>query len=61
MYRLMQERGRWLFLTPRFESVGDKIKETAPTLIVQLWELMQNQLEQAEKRDNGGDVCLTRE
>ena len=30
--------------------MGDKTKEKAPPLIRQVWEFMQNQLEQAEKK-----------
>ena len=50
VYRFTQERGRWPFRTPRLESVGDKTNETAPPLIKQMWEFMQNQLKQAENK-----------
>ena len=42
--RLIQERGRTPYLTLVLGSVDDKMKE-----IKQVWELLQNQLEQAEK------------
>ena len=51
VYRLTQERGSWLFLTPRLENVTDKTKETAPSLIKQIWEFLQDQLEHSEKRE----------
>ena len=35
---------------PRLEDVGDEMKETAPSLIKQLWKFMQNQRERAEKK-----------
>ena len=50
MYCMTQERGRWLFLTPRLESVTDKTKELTPPLIKQVWDFMQSQLGQGEKR-----------
>ena len=49
VYSITQKRGRWPFLTPRLQSVTDKTKETAPPLIEQVLEFMQDQLEQAEK------------
>ena len=50
-YRLTQERGRWPFLTPRLENATDKTRESAPTLIKQIWEFLEGQLEVAESRD----------
>ena len=35
--RLTQERGRWMFLTPRLENATDKTKENAPPLVKQIW------------------------
>ena len=34
VYRLTQERGRWPFLTPRFENAKEKTKEKCPTCCV---------------------------
>ena len=50
-YRLTQERGIWPFLTPRMENVTDKKRESAPPLIKQIWEFLEEQLEISEKRD----------
>ena len=50
-YRLTQERGRWPFLTPRLENVTDKTRESAPPLLKQIWEYLEEQLEVAEKRE----------
>ena len=50
-YRLTQERGRWLFLTPRLENTTDKTRESAPLLIKQIWEFLEGHLEVAESRD----------
>ena len=50
-YRRTQERGRWPFLTPRRENVTDKRRATAPPLVEQIWEFLEEQLEVAEKRD----------
>ena len=50
VYRLTQENGKWSFMKPRLENVTDKAKETSPPLIKQVWEFMQNQLEQAERK-----------
>ena len=36
VYRLIQERGRWPYLTLRLESVGSKMKETVPALTKQM-------------------------
>ena len=47
-YRSTQERGRWLFLTPRLENATDKTRESAPPLIKQIWEFLEGQLEVAE-------------
>ena len=50
-YSLTQERGRWKFLTPRLENVTDKTRESAPPLVKQIWEFLEEQLEVAEKRE----------
>ena len=50
-YRLLQERDRWPFLTPRLENATDKTRESAPPLIKQIWEFLEGQLEVAESRD----------
>ena len=50
VYRLTQERGRWPFLTPRLENATDKTRESAPPLVKQLWEFLEEQLEVAESR-----------
>ena len=50
-YRLTQERGRWPFLTPRLKNATDKIRESAPLLIKQVWEFLEIQLEVVESRD----------
>ena len=50
-YRLTQERGRWPFLTPRLENVKDRTRETAPPLVKQIWEFVEEQLEVAEERE----------
>ena len=49
--RLTQERGRWSFLTPRLENVRDKTRESAPPLVKQIWEYLEEQLEVAESRE----------
>ena len=51
VYRLTQERGRWPFLTPRLDNATDKTKESAPPLVKQIWEFIEEQLEVAESRD----------
>ena len=51
VYRLMQERGRWPFLTPRLENADDKTREGAPALVKQIWEFLEEQLEIAESRE----------
>ena len=51
VYRLMQERGGWPFLTPRLENATDKIRESAPPLVKQIWEFLEEQLEVAESRE----------
>ena len=51
MYRLTQERGRWPFLTPRLENARDKMRESAPPLVKQIWEFREGQLEVAESRE----------
>ena len=51
MYRLTQERGRWPFLTPRLENATDKMRESAPPLVKQIWEFREGQLEVAESRE----------
>ena len=50
-YRLRQESGRWPFLTPRLENATDKIRESAPPVIKQIWVFLEGQLEVAESRD----------
>ena len=51
VYRLTQERGRWPFLTPRLENATDKTRESAPPLVKQIWEFLEEQLEVAESRE----------
>ena len=51
VYRLTQERGRWLFLTPRLENATDKTRESSPPLVKQIWEFLEEQLEAAENRE----------
>ena len=51
VYRLTQERGRWPFLTPRLENATDKTRESAPPLVKQFWEFLEEQLEVAESRE----------
>ena len=51
VYRLMQERGRWPFLTPRLENATDKTNENAPPLVKQIWRFLEEQLEVAESRE----------
>ena len=51
VYRLMQERGRWPFLTPRLENATEKTKENAPPLVKQIWRFLEEQLEVAESRE----------
>ena len=51
VYRLTQERGRWPFLTPRLENATDKTRESAPALVKQIWEFLEEQLEIAESRE----------
>ena len=57
-YRLTQERGRWSFLTPRLQNATDKTRESAPPLIKQIWNFLEEQLEVAEDRERtvGGFV-----
>ena len=50
-YRSTQERGRWPFLTPRLENVKDKMMESAPPLVKQIREFLEEQPEIAEKRE----------
>ena len=47
--RLTHERGRWPFLTPRLESVTEKTKESAPPLVKQTWQFLEEHLKVAEK------------
>ena len=49
--RLTQEKGRWPFLTPRVENATDKTRESAPPLVKQIWEFLEEQLEVAESRE----------
>ena len=51
VYRLMQERCRWPFLTPRLENATDKTRESAPALVKLIWEFPEEQLEIAESRE----------
>ena len=51
VYRLTQERSRWPFLTPRLENATDKTRESAPPLVKQIWEFLEEQLEVAESRE----------
>ena len=51
IYRLTQDRGRWPFLTPRLENATDKTRESAPPLVKQIWEFLEEQLEVAESRE----------
>ena len=51
VYRLTQERVRWLFLTPRLENATDKTRESAPPFVKQIWEFLEEQLEVAESRE----------
>ena len=50
-YRLIQERRRWPFLTPRLENVTEKTSESAPPLIKQMWNFLEEQLEVAEEKE----------
>ena len=61
VYRLTQERGWWPFLTPRLENATDKTRESAPPLVKQIWEFLEEQLEVAESREMtvGRFVLLT--
>ena len=56
-YRLTQERGRWSFLNPRLENATEKTRESAPPLIKQIWNFLEEQLEVAEEGDDGGEIC----
>ena len=49
--RLTQERGRRPFLTPRLKNATDKTRESAPPLVKQIWEFLEEQLEVAESRE----------
>ena len=51
VYRLTQERGRLPFITPRLENATDKTRESAPPLVKQIWEFLEEQLEVAENRE----------
>ena len=51
VYRLTQKKGRWPFLTPRLENATDKTKESAPPLVKQIWEFLEEELEVAESRE----------
>ena len=44
-YRFTQERGRWLFLNPRLEVAKEQTSESAPPLIVPIWNFLEEQLE----------------
>ena len=51
VYRITQERRRWPFVTPRLENATDKTRESAPPLVKQIWEFLEEQLEVAESRE----------
>ena len=51
VYRLTQERGRWPFLTQRLENATDKTRESAPPLVKQIWEFLEEKFEVAESRE----------
>ena len=51
VYRITQERGRWPFLTPSLENATVKTRESAPPLVKQFWEFLEEQLEVAESRE----------
>ena len=51
VYRLTKERGRWSFLTPGLKNATDKTRESAPPLVKQIWEFLEEQLEVAESRE----------
>ena len=51
VYRLTQERGRWPLLTPRLENATEKTREDAPSLVKQIWDFLEEQLEMAERRE----------
>ena len=51
VYRQTQERGRWPFLTPMLENATDKTRESAPPLVKQIWDFLEEQLEVAESRE----------
>ena len=50
-YRLTQERERWPCLTPRLKNATDKTRESAPPLIKQIWNFLEEQLEVTEGRE----------
>ena len=58
-YRLTQERGRWPFLTPRLENVTEKTRESAPLLIKQIWEFLEDQLEISQEREMTVETFVT--
>ena len=58
-YRLTQERGRWPLLTPRLENKTDKTRESAPPLIIQIWNYLEEQLEVAEGREMTVGIFVT--
>ena len=47
----LNTRRRWLFLTPSLESATNKTRESAPPLIKQIWNFLEEQLELADERE----------
>ena len=58
VYWLTQERGRLPFLIPRLENATDKTRESAPPLVKQIWEFLEEQLEVAERREMTVARCV---
>ena len=50
-YRLTLERRRWPFLNPRLQNATDTTRESAPPIIKQIWNFLEEQLEVAEERE----------
>ena len=50
-YRLTQDRGRWPFLTPGLEIATNKTRDSAPLLVRQIWDFLEELLEIAELRE----------
>ena len=57
VYRLTQERGRWPLLA--LVNVTDKMRETTPSLINQLWEFLHDQIEHSDKRKTTVGMFVT--